>query len=156
MLDIVISEQATRERGSRASARETRVPHGASPRAEGGISKGWKEPHHIYQPLFLSGPLREVNPRVNMPETESIGGVRIHRMSAIRFGRAALIGRGFDCLSFYSAAGRSVLAFAKPGDALWQRPTRHCCASRRCEQPSAKDHISSTGYRTSTRNWPHS
>src|SRR5262249_51404944 len=35
-----------------------------------------------------------------------------------RFGRAGLIGRGFDYLSFYGAACRSVLAFAQPGDVL--------------------------------------
>jgi glycosyltransferase involved in cell wall biosynthesis len=53
-----------------------------------------------------------------LPETESIGGVAIHRVSTTRFGRAALIGRGFDYLSFYTAAWRSVLAWAKPGDVL--------------------------------------
>src|SRR5947209_15135822 len=36
-----------------------------------------------------------------LPEAESIGGVAIHRVSTTRFGRAALIGRGFDYLCFY-------------------------------------------------------
>ena len=51
-------------------------------------------------------------------EAESIGRVAIHRISTTRFGRSGLIGRGFDYLSFYTAACRSVLAWAKPGDVL--------------------------------------
>jgi glycosyltransferase involved in cell wall biosynthesis len=44
--------------------------------------------------------------------------VAIRRISITRFGRSALIGRGFDYLSFYSSAFRSVLALAKPGDVV--------------------------------------
>jgi colanic acid biosynthesis glycosyl transferase WcaI len=58
------------------------------------------------------------DPNALLPEAESIGGVAIHRISTTRFGRSALIGRGFDYLSFYSSAFRSVLAWAKPGDVL--------------------------------------
>jgi colanic acid biosynthesis glycosyl transferase WcaI len=58
------------------------------------------------------------DPNAHLPEAESIGGVAIHRISTTRFGRSALIGRGFDYLSFYSSAFRSVLAWAKPGDVL--------------------------------------
>jgi glycosyltransferase involved in cell wall biosynthesis len=58
------------------------------------------------------------DPNAYLPEAESIGGVAIHRISTTRFGRSALIGRGFDYLSFYSSAFRSVLAWAKPGDVL--------------------------------------
>jgi hypothetical protein len=44
-----------------------------------------------------------------------------------------LIGRGFDYLSFYSAACRSVLAFAKPGDVLVAKtdPPLLCVAAMR-------------------------
>jgi colanic acid biosynthesis glycosyl transferase WcaI len=58
------------------------------------------------------------DPRADLPEAEAIGGVGIHRISTTRFGRAALIGRGFDYLSFYTSAYHSVLAFAQPGDVL--------------------------------------
>ena len=58
------------------------------------------------------------DPNAHLPEAESIDGVAIYRISTTRFGRSALIGRGFDYLSFYSSAFRSVLAWAKPGDVL--------------------------------------
>ncbi len=54
----------------------------------------------------------------DLPKTERVGGVAIHRIPTTRFGRSALIGRGFDYLSFYSAAYRSVVACARPGDLL--------------------------------------
>jgi colanic acid biosynthesis glycosyl transferase WcaI len=73
------------------------------------------------------------DPHARLPEAESIGGVGIHRISTTRFGRAALIGRGFDYLSFYSSACRSVLAFAKPGDVLVAKtdPPLLCIAAMR-------------------------
>jgi colanic acid biosynthesis glycosyl transferase WcaI len=44
--------------------------------------------------------------------------VMIRRISTTRFGRSALLGRGFDYLSFYGSACRSILASAQPGDVL--------------------------------------
>jgi colanic acid biosynthesis glycosyl transferase WcaI len=58
------------------------------------------------------------DPHAHLLEAESIGGVAIHRISTTRFGRSALIGRGLDYLSFYTAACRCALAWAKPGDVL--------------------------------------
>jgi glycosyltransferase involved in cell wall biosynthesis len=58
------------------------------------------------------------DPNARLPAAESIGGVAIHRISTTRFGRSGLIGRGLDYLSFYTAACRSVLSWAKPGDVL--------------------------------------
>jgi glycosyltransferase involved in cell wall biosynthesis len=58
------------------------------------------------------------DPGADLPNEHSIDGVAIHRISTTRFGRAALIGRGFDYLSFYSSAFRSILTFAKSGDVL--------------------------------------
>ncbi|HJU15261.1 MAG TPA: glycosyltransferase family 4 protein [Stellaceae bacterium] len=58
------------------------------------------------------------DPQAGLPETEAIGGVRIHRLATTRFGRSALLGRGFDYLSFYRSAWRLVLASAQPGDIL--------------------------------------
>jgi glycosyltransferase involved in cell wall biosynthesis len=73
------------------------------------------------------------DPRADLPEAESIGGVGIRRISTTRFGRAALIGRGFDYLSFYTAACRSLLAFAQPGDVLVAKtdPPLLCIAAMR-------------------------
>lgn len=56
--------------------------------------------------------------RAGLPRAETIGGVSVYRIATTRFGRSALIGRGFDYLSFYIAASRLVLAWAKPGDVL--------------------------------------
>jgi colanic acid biosynthesis glycosyl transferase WcaI len=58
------------------------------------------------------------DPHARLPESESIGGVRIHRVATTRFGRSALLGRGFDYLSFYSSVTRCILTSAKPGDIL--------------------------------------
>jgi glycosyltransferase involved in cell wall biosynthesis len=58
------------------------------------------------------------DPSAGLPEAESIDGVAIQRMPTTRFGRSALIGRGFDYLSFYTAAYRAVLASGRPGDVL--------------------------------------
>ena len=58
------------------------------------------------------------DPNARLPGAESIGGVTIHRIPTTRFGRSALIGRGFDYLSFYRSACRSVVAWAQPGDVL--------------------------------------
>jgi glycosyltransferase involved in cell wall biosynthesis len=57
-------------------------------------------------------------PYAHLPEAESIRGVAIHRIATTGFGRSALLGRGFDYLSFYTSACRSVLAFTQPGDLL--------------------------------------
>jgi colanic acid biosynthesis glycosyl transferase WcaI len=72
------------------------------------------------------------NPNAHLPEAETIGGVAIHRISTTRFGRSALIGRGFDYLSFYTAARRSVLCWAKPGDVLVAKtdPPLLCVAAK--------------------------
>ncbi len=58
------------------------------------------------------------DPSAHLLETETIRTVAIHRISTTRFGRSALIGRGLDYLSFYTAACRSVFAWAEPGDVL--------------------------------------
>jgi len=57
-------------------------------------------------------------PNADLPAAEAIDGVAIQRVSTTRFGRSALIGRGFDYLSFYRSAYRSVLAVGRPGDVL--------------------------------------
>lgn len=56
--------------------------------------------------------------KARLPAREAFGGVQIHRVRTTRFGRRALIGRGFDYLSFYLAAWSSVLALARRGDVV--------------------------------------
>jgi colanic acid biosynthesis glycosyl transferase WcaI len=58
------------------------------------------------------------DPHAGLPETEAIDGVHIDRLATTRFGRSALLGRGFDYLSFYGLVWRRVLASAQPGDIL--------------------------------------
>jgi len=58
------------------------------------------------------------DPRARLPEAETIGGVAVHRLSTARFGRSALLGRGFDYLSFFASMWRSVLALTTRGDIL--------------------------------------
>jgi colanic acid biosynthesis glycosyl transferase WcaI len=131
----------------RHSALDARLPHGTSPWAEGArhdegagtkrvifINRFFFPDHSATSQILtdlafhLAGGEIDVrvvtsrqrydDPHAHLPEAESIGGVGIHRISTTRFGRAALIGRGFDYLSFYTSAYRSVLAFAQPGDVL--------------------------------------
>jgi hypothetical protein len=54
------------------------------------------------------------HPDTCLPESDCVGGVAVYRISTTRFGRSALIGRGFDYGSFYTAVARSVLAWSKP------------------------------------------
>jgi glycosyltransferase involved in cell wall biosynthesis len=58
------------------------------------------------------------NPRAGLEKRESVEGVDIHRVSTTQFGRAALVGRGFDYLSFYASVWRSILQVARAGDIL--------------------------------------
>jgi glycosyltransferase involved in cell wall biosynthesis len=55
-------------------------------------------------------------PRARLPALEVMDGVTVHRLATTRFGRSALLGRGLDYLSFFSAARRAILAIAAPGD----------------------------------------
>lgn len=56
--------------------------------------------------------------QAELPEKETVRGVTIRRLSTTQFGRSALLGRGFDYLSFYRLVLRGVLAASLPGDIL--------------------------------------
>jgi glycosyltransferase involved in cell wall biosynthesis len=56
------------------------------------------------------------DPSAELREAETVSGVSVRRLSATRFGRAALLGRGFDYASFYLSVWKELLATAKPGD----------------------------------------
>lgn len=49
---------------------------------------------------------------------EQLGGVEIHRVWTSRFGRANLLGRAFDYLSFYLSSFLHLMACVRPGDVL--------------------------------------
>ena len=66
----------------------------------------------------FAGRQRYDDPHARLPETERRAGVDVSRLSTTRFGRSRLVGRGFDYVSFYASAWRSVLAAAQPGDIL--------------------------------------
>lgn len=53
-----------------------------------------------------------------LPQCEIAGGVTIHRVSTTAFGRAKLIGRTLDYVTFFLAAAISLLARAKRGDII--------------------------------------
>jgi colanic acid biosynthesis glycosyl transferase WcaI len=58
------------------------------------------------------------DPDARLPPRELTRGVEIHRVSTTRFGRAALIGRGLDYLSYYLSMRRAVLDLAERSDIL--------------------------------------
>jgi glycosyltransferase involved in cell wall biosynthesis len=50
-----------------------------------------------------------------LPATESVNGVKVIRVATTTFGRARLLGRAFDYLSFYLSAAISLWRCADPG-----------------------------------------
>jgi colanic acid biosynthesis glycosyl transferase WcaI len=58
------------------------------------------------------------NPGARLPAQEIQRGVTIHRISGTHFGRAGLLSRGIDYLSFYWAARRLLKAMVRQDDIL--------------------------------------
>jgi colanic acid biosynthesis glycosyl transferase WcaI len=58
------------------------------------------------------------NPHGQLPAQESVQGVSIHRIAAFTFGRARLLGRALDYLSFHVAAGLKLLSLLRAGDVV--------------------------------------
>jgi colanic acid biosynthesis glycosyl transferase WcaI len=55
-------------------------------------------------------------PKAALPEREILNGVHVHRVASTGFGRAALIGRSLDYVSFYRSVGRCLSDIVQPGD----------------------------------------
>jgi glycosyltransferase involved in cell wall biosynthesis len=55
-------------------------------------------------------------PKAALPERETINGVDVHRVASTGFGRAALIGRSVDYMSFYRSVSRCLNDIVRPGD----------------------------------------
>jgi glycosyltransferase involved in cell wall biosynthesis len=58
------------------------------------------------------------DPRANLPTLATTQGVVVHRVHGFRFGRAQLLGRLFDYLSFYAAASWFLWRVAARGDVV--------------------------------------
>jgi colanic acid biosynthesis glycosyl transferase WcaI len=56
------------------------------------------------------------DPKAALPERETINGVDVHRVASTGFGRAALIGRAIDYVSFYRSVRRCLNDLVRPGD----------------------------------------
>jgi glycosyltransferase involved in cell wall biosynthesis len=58
------------------------------------------------------------DPKAALPERETLNGVDVHRVASTGFGRAALIGRSVDYVSFYRSVGRCLNGLVRPGDVV--------------------------------------
>jgi glycosyltransferase involved in cell wall biosynthesis len=58
------------------------------------------------------------NPNAGLPAVEIVNGVHVHRISSTKFGRAGLLGRAMDYLSFYGSLLFSMLRIVKPQDVI--------------------------------------
>lgn len=74
-----------------------------------------KRGHEVH---VLSSRQRYDDARACLPAEEYVQGVRIHRVRTSHFGRANLLGRLADYLSFYVAAQRAIRRWVKAGDIL--------------------------------------
>lgn len=79
--------------------------------AEGLVRRGW-EVHIITSRLTYDGS------ETKLPKSETINGVEVHRVSTTGFGRAGVLGRAFDYLSFYFSSVCSILKRATKRDVV--------------------------------------
>jgi colanic acid biosynthesis glycosyl transferase WcaI len=56
------------------------------------------------------------DPKAALPERETINGVDVHRVASTGFGRAVLIGRSIDYVSFYRSVRRCLDGLVRSGD----------------------------------------
>jgi colanic acid biosynthesis glycosyl transferase WcaI len=56
------------------------------------------------------------DPGRQLPTSEIVDGVSVHRVATTRFGRSGLAGRAIDYFSFYASARRLLRNLLKPGD----------------------------------------
>src|SRR4029077_19718509 len=56
------------------------------------------------------------DPQAALPEREILNGVDVHRVASTGFGRAALVGRSLDYVSFYRSVRRCLNDIVRPGD----------------------------------------
>src|ERR1700692_4117466 len=56
------------------------------------------------------------DPKAALPGRENINGIDVHRVASTGFGRAALIGRSIDYVSFYRSVRRCLDELGRPAD----------------------------------------
>lgn len=71
-----------------------------------------------YRVHVLASRLRYDNPEARLPGDEVVNGVHVHRLWTSRFGRASLLGRAVDYLTFYASAAWHLLRHLRRGDVL--------------------------------------
>jgi colanic acid biosynthesis glycosyl transferase WcaI len=64
------------------------------------------------------------DPKAALPERETINGVDVHRVASTGFGRAALIGRSIDYVSFYRSVRRCLDKLVHPAISWLPKPIR--------------------------------
>lgn len=67
---------------------------------------------------IITSRLRYDDPLARLPESERVNGVTVHRVWSSRFGRATLIGRSIDYLTFYVSAFFAMLRDVHANDTL--------------------------------------
>ena len=58
------------------------------------------------------------DPAAELPHLENMQGVTVHRVASSQFGRAGLVGRAFDYLTFYRSMMRTLRGLAERGDVI--------------------------------------
>ena len=69
----------------------------------------------FYEIHVVTSRARYNDPAARLPPFDNVGSVRIHRVWTTRFGRASILGRLTDYLTFYFSAPIKVIRLARPG-----------------------------------------
>jgi glycosyltransferase involved in cell wall biosynthesis len=68
--------------------------------------------------VVITSALRYDEPHTRLPPRETVRGVRVRRVATTGFGRAGLIGKSIDLVSFHVAAGFALTIEARRGDII--------------------------------------
>jgi colanic acid biosynthesis glycosyl transferase WcaI len=71
-----------------------------------------------WQVHVITSQQRYDDPGSRLPAKEIVNGINVFRVPTTHFGRAVLLGRGFDYLSFYASAWRALRGLMKRDDIL--------------------------------------
>jgi colanic acid biosynthesis glycosyl transferase WcaI len=71
-----------------------------------------------WQVHVITSQQRYDDPGSRLPAKEIVNGINVFRVPTTHFGRAVLLGRGFDYLSFYASAWRALRGLVKRDDIL--------------------------------------
>ncbi len=66
----------------------------------------------------IASRLRYDDPKALLPKQEMLDRVRVHRLATSAFGRAALVGRAVDYVSFYLSASLALARELRRGDVV--------------------------------------